>query len=317
MSDMPHHYRSLGLLIRSDLDLPGMPVAEAGPPDLVITQAPSRAIPTEPPPGLRILDFEKDGQRRYSAAQDDDGYLLRFSGVCDVRVSDDLTHAVITPDPDTDPGLPRVIVAGTVVAFIMKLAGHCVLHASAVEVDGRAIAFVGHSGMGKSTLTIAACRAGGRLVAEDVLVVEPEPVPVCRPGNTDVRLRPAALSLLDGTNWSQVMTPDGRHGVRPPATTLDRVELDTIVLPRPSRRLERLEVETIDRTNAVFRLVNYPRVLGMTHPPVVQRQFQGLATIATTVPVLVAKVPWGPPFRDDLGEQLLGMMQGRAARSPG
>lgn len=314
-----HHYRSLGLTIRSEIPLPGLRRVPEGPSDLTVARTATQPVPVASPPGETILDFVKDGRRRYSAVMDRDGYLLRFSGVCEVRLSPDLKRAQVTSDPTVDPGLPQVILAGTVLAFVMQLAGQCVLHASAVEVDGRALAFVGHSGMGKSTLTIAACVAGARLVAEDVLVVDTGNPPTCLPGNVDVRLRRAAEPLLDqAAGWRRIATPDGRLGVRPPTTSLDRVPLDTIVVPRPSRRLERLETEVIEPSSAVFRLVNFPRVLGFTYPPVVEQQFRGLAAVAARVPVVIARIPWGPPFPPDMGRVLIGMMQSedQPARHP-
>jgi len=47
-----------------------------------------------------------------------------------------------------------------------------VLHASAVEVDGRAVLFVGRSGAGKSTVAALAARAGATFLADDMIFVE-------------------------------------------------------------------------------------------------------------------------------------------------
>jgi hypothetical protein len=46
-----------------------------------------------------------------------------------------------------------------------------VLHATAVAFDGVAVAFVGRSGAGKSTLAAAGVAAGGRLLADDTLLL--------------------------------------------------------------------------------------------------------------------------------------------------
>jgi hypothetical protein len=34
-------------------------------------------------------------------------------------------------------------------------------------------------------------------------------------------------------------------------------------------------------------------------------QFDGVTRLAATVPVFVANVPWGPPFQEGLGTQLV------------
>jgi hypothetical protein len=51
----------------------------------------------------------------------------------------------------------------------LSLRGERVLHATAVEFDGLAVAFVGESTAGKSTLAAAGMTAGGRLLADDTL----------------------------------------------------------------------------------------------------------------------------------------------------
>ncbi|MEO5769584.1 MAG: hypothetical protein ABIS92_14630 [Polyangia bacterium] len=54
---------------------------------------------------------------------------------------------------------------------LLSLRGHTVLHASAVAIDGIAIAFSGHSGAGKTTTARALVQAGATLVCEDKLVL--------------------------------------------------------------------------------------------------------------------------------------------------
>jgi HPr Serine kinase C-terminal domain len=56
--------------------------------------------------------------------------------------------------------------------FAAVLHGLEVLHASAVEVGGGAVAFVGHSGAGKTSLALALCRRGAAFLADDVLALE-------------------------------------------------------------------------------------------------------------------------------------------------
>lgn len=308
----PLIYRSCGVVIRSDRPLPGLASATSDGDDLVLVEGPRQHVPRDWPSGSRIIDPGDDSHAIYRAVRDDDGYLLRFLGHCDVRISPDLRHAEYRRDPEANDGLVDVLLAGTLLAFVLSLKGVFVLHASAVEVDGRALAFVGHSGMGKSTLTVATCAAGARLISEDVLAVTSSDAPACLPGNTDVRLRKAAAPLLERMGDApQLMTPDGRHATQPPRTTLPTVPLDTVVIPRPSRKTDKLTAETLPAKSAMLRLLNFPRIFGLIDPAVVTRQFEGAAKVAQSVPVRVATVPWGPPFPDDLGEQLIGLMRDR------
>ena len=303
-------FRSGGLTIDADRPLPGLALSDdAAADELRLRVGDRRTIPLDPPDGERIVDPGERYKRLYFAVRDDDGYLLRFFGQCDVHLTKDLTSATYHRDPGADDGLVDVLIAGTFLALVLSLRGTCVLHASAVEVNGRALAFVGYSGMGKSTLTIASCAAGARLIAEDVLAVETEAHPTCLPGNTDIRLRKGSVSLIERVpDAERVATADGRHAVRPALTKLTAIPLDTLVIPLPDRNADELTVKTLPATSALFRLLNFPRVIGLCEPAVVRRQFEGAGAIARAVPVRAATVPWGPPFRDDLGERLLELM---------
>ena len=64
-------------------------------------------------------------------------------------------------------------VLGSVMAYAMCLRGLPVLHGSVVAIDGQAVGLLGTSGAGKSTLAAALVAAGGRLLADDHLVVRP------------------------------------------------------------------------------------------------------------------------------------------------
>jgi hypothetical protein len=59
--------------------------------------------------------------------------------------------------------------------FAACAAGVECLHASAVALDGGAVAFAGVSGAGKSSLALALARRGARPLADDVLALEPAP----------------------------------------------------------------------------------------------------------------------------------------------
>ena len=67
--------------------------------------------------------------------------------------------------------------------------GDVVLHAAAVEVDGRAVVLAGPSRQGKTTLAAAFAAAGHRLLTEDMTRCVPG-TPAVYPGPSVVRLRP-------------------------------------------------------------------------------------------------------------------------------
>lgn len=89
---------------------------------------------------------------------------------------------------------------GPVMGFVLRLRGVPCLHASAVSVDGRAIAFAGHAGSGKSTLAAALGLRGYDVLTEDVLALRREGDRiVAAPGYPVVRLWPSSAAALCGS----------------------------------------------------------------------------------------------------------------------
>jgi hypothetical protein len=60
---------------------------------------------------------------------------------------------------------------GPVLGFLLRLRGVTCLHASAVVFDGRAVAFVGDAGAGKSTTAAAFARRGHPVLSDDVVAL--------------------------------------------------------------------------------------------------------------------------------------------------
>jgi hypothetical protein len=113
----------------------------------------------------------EDGGVLFQIARGEGGY--RFSGP---RYG----TAIVSPRASRVWGAPgaggmedwqRFLVA-QVLPFAAVLCGLEVFHASAVAVDGRAVAFLGPSGAGKTSIAIALCRLGASFLTDDVLAVE-------------------------------------------------------------------------------------------------------------------------------------------------
>ena len=81
---------------------------------------------------------------------------------------------LLSPNPRIDWDLARLLLIGIVMATLLYQRGCIVMHASVVEIDGRAIAFAGVPGQGQSTLAAAFFASGHRLVADDVAAIHLE-----------------------------------------------------------------------------------------------------------------------------------------------
>lgn len=99
---------------------------------------------------------------------------------------------------------------GPVLGFVLRLRGVLNLHASVVEVDGRALGFMGAAGTGKSTLAAAFAQKGFAVVSDDVLALElRDGAFFARPGYPRVRLWPdSAEALFGASNELPALTPN-------------------------------------------------------------------------------------------------------------
>jgi len=102
----------------------------------------------------------------------DADYLLRFFELGDFRVSADGRTVRCWPAPGVSDGTMRHLHLNQVLPLALSRQGKLVFHASAVEIDARAVAFMGESGKGKSTLAVSFATNGFRFLADDGLLVD-------------------------------------------------------------------------------------------------------------------------------------------------
>lgn len=133
-----------------------------------------------------------DGSADVSIFRTPAGYRMNCFGCIEVEVAP--TGRAVTVDarpPATDLDVADVLVS-IVFPLVGQLQGRPALHGSAVMIDDRAVAFVGATGAGKSTLAALMSDRGGRLLADDTLLLRVEDDAVLlEPTATTVRLREA------------------------------------------------------------------------------------------------------------------------------
>jgi hypothetical protein len=97
---------------------------------------------------------------------------LRFAALADVEVNAARERARVWPHPGVAADELQRLLLDQVVPRVLAGQGHSVLHASAVLAPQGVLAFVGDSGVGKSTLAARLAAAGLPVMADDALVVE-------------------------------------------------------------------------------------------------------------------------------------------------
>ena len=99
---------------------------------------------------------------------------------------------------------------GPILGFVLRLRGVTCLHASAVAIDGQAIALVGTSGAGKSSTAAAFARLGYPVLTDDVLALSDHGNSFdVQPAYPRVRLwSESAIALFGGQQPLPLITPN-------------------------------------------------------------------------------------------------------------
>jgi hypothetical protein len=180
---MLHSYSAYGLTIRSSFELPEL-VPGDGAPDVVIEPG---AVP-------RMRHERGPGGSRFWASGDEMCHVVDEVGAFLVRGGREI---VVDASPGVDSRLVRLSLLGPALGLLLHQRGRLTLHASAVETPDGAIAFVGASGAGKSTMAALLDARGHRLVTDDLAALDVDDgEPVAFSGFPQVKLWPDAVRAL-------------------------------------------------------------------------------------------------------------------------
>ena len=148
------------------------------------------------------------------------------------------------------------------IGFTSILTGACLnlqnrvaIHANSVAIGGKAVAFVGYSGMGKSTLSTYCASRGAGFVTDDVLVVDKQGF--AHPGNPRIKLYPHTATSLglqtpEHTEYKVFYQPESLG-----AKLLDKpVPMGIIYLLAESED-DSIYTEQLNASKAVFDLLTH------------------------------------------------------------
>lgn len=209
-------HAAFGLTIDSQLPLPELRAADgAREADVDVALG---TVPEAPPPSGRLEVVATAGEVR--------GWIP-LVGAFRVRAGRSI---VLEPMPGADERALRLAILGPLLGVALAQRGRLVLHASTVAIDGVAVAFVGPSGRGKSTLAAALARRGHPLIADDLTVIATEEgAPRVHAGFARVKLWPDSVAALD----HDVDALPVLHPLRTKRSlSLDSVRADVVPLAR-------------------------------------------------------------------------------------
>jgi hypothetical protein len=179
----PYRYDAFGLAIASALALPELtPRHSAEPADLTIRIA---ALPAMRQTGVWHCDGAGAGFRVSRVA----AYRARAG-----------REITIDPEPGVSERDLRLYLLGTGLGLICHQRGWLPLHASTVVAGGRAVAFAGPTGAGKSTLAAHFDALGYEVMGDDLCVLDlSRGVPSVLPGLSRVKLWADAAARMGVT----------------------------------------------------------------------------------------------------------------------
>jgi hypothetical protein len=146
-------YRLFGLNLRSEIDLAGLaPTVETDAPDVEIGFGP---VPAGDHAGYRATE---------------EGTLLAVAKVGRYLIREG-REILVEPAEGASERNVRLFLLGSAIGALLHQRGLLPLHANAIDIGGRAVAFSGHSGAGKSTIAAWFHDRGHRILADDVCVI--------------------------------------------------------------------------------------------------------------------------------------------------
>ncbi len=265
-----------GFEVKTELPLRRLNSAAGTRGELVVEVAATPLVaPNQEPTGSQVTD---DGYCWFSSYElDDDECLLQMPPTGSFLLQPAKTRVVVD-STDEDTELREHRIASSAICTLLSQRGDLVLHAAAVEAEGRAIVFCGPTLRGKSTLAKALGEEGCSLLAEDGIVIElGEQGPVAHPGARGVRMR-----SRDG-NGRQRSVLRGDPGAGEPGPS----PVATIVLL--GERGAEFEVEPLEPARALALLT--PNLIHSGGRASIAGAFQRLASLLGTVPALEVSLP--------------------------
>ena len=171
-------------------------------------------------------------------------------------------YIIVAPKEGAWPDFVRAHLLGRVLATALFHAGYLPLHGSAVQTREGVVAFLAPKGFGKSSMALAMVQAGGSLVSDDLLPVQPGNPPMALPGIRSLRVHEDAVSAVGVTATSEA-TREGKVALHQNA---GRMAPDT---PLPLA--------------AIFVLAPTMEPLLATEPPVLRTPFAPVLAAAALV----------------------------------
>ncbi|MDJ0737549.1 MAG: serine kinase [Nostocaceae cyanobacterium] len=186
----------------------------------------------------------------------------------------------IIPAPDVSSELLGFYLVGTIMGILLYQRGLLVLHASVVNINGSAVAFLGVSGEGKSSTAAAFHTHGYNMITDDVAPVNlGKQTATITPGFPQIKLgKEIATTLGYDFESLPLVHPSGeKRGYRPrQGFSVDPLPIRRIYVLNSSPEFS---IEPLKPQEAVVELSRHSRPATLFHSPDAQHFFQCISLV--------------------------------------
>lgn len=289
VSEPSQTYRIFDWILTSEIELPELVPSFGLHPRLAVCARTPTGAPVKPPVWYRSWE-SPPGTVTASFGRSGDSYVIRFPGDIDFNIDNEITRIQVTCSPPADETV-RHFLLDQVLPLALSHAGEMVLHGSAVAASHGALAFVGTSGIGKSTLAAALGRMGMAVITDDaVLVHGPGVEAEVAPSYPGLRLWRDALSE-ELERAPRVNGYSDKRRIRgssvPECAT--RTKLHSLYLIGAEDSA--LTIRPVSRMEAMMELAKCQFVLDSTDPARLKCQFGHAASLANAIPAYRLSYP--------------------------
>lgn len=223
---------------------------------------------------------------------------VRWDGVGEALISKNGRLITCCPFPKGHRESFYVYLLGQALSFALVKSGFEPLHATAVTVNDRAIAFIGDCGFGKSTLAAAFLQAGHRLLTDDLLLLQTTTRGiVAYPGPARIKLFPkVARKFLTDASSGVPLNPKAQKQIIPlnnRQVSSGAVPLAVIYVLAPPNKAndDSARIKPLTGREAFVTLLSNTFNLVIVDPDRLRRQFDAAQALANVVTIRKLSYP--------------------------
>jgi hypothetical protein len=290
----PERVSVFGEVLISDRPLPGLPAADPGDglSSFWALQTETSPEPIAFAPGSRpcgTLPYSNGVAVRLAHGADGTAQLL-IDDTGRFTLDGDAQRIAHCAPPAVDRDAVALDLIGVILPYALHARGAWCLHASAVALGDRVVAFVAESGTGKSTLAAACVAAGATLVSDDVVVTHRIGAGVAvQPAGVPIRLHAATARALGEDN---ALAPDAWGKVRVAAATeRRRLPLEAVYVVQAMTADAPLSRIRRGARAATMALLAHGKLTALLGAALADEALARCTALAATVPVYDLAMP--------------------------